>query len=137
MAKLPNAPKIIRKLETLTEDIQGEISSDNDKEDVESSGIIEQDDYYFVKVNIAGFSKDEIDIEIDGNTLRVIAQRKEERQTDGSYSFSAKSKRKAVRIPQNADVDTATAKYKDGILLVRFTKINGNQSSLSVNDNVS
>jgi len=135
MKKLPSAERILSRVKLLVEAVSGELS-DATKDIINSSGITEQDDFYFVKIDMPGFSKEEIDLEIDGNTLRAKAKRKEERQEDGSYSFSEKSKDKATRIPLNADLDTATAKYKDGVILVRFNKLDKGAKPIIIDDNI-
>ena len=133
MGKLPSAKKITSRLIQLMEDTRKEFSKAT-KEIVDKSGVIEQDDHYFIKVLVPGFHKEEINIEVDGNVLRVKAKKKEEWKEDGTYSFTDDSMDKSVRIPQNADTDTATAKYDSGILLIRFAKLDKFAKPIIIDD---
>ena len=60
--------------------------------------------------NCAGIKKNNITVSVNGNLLQVSAE-----QDDRKY-------RKSVRLPQGTDIDSITASYNDGLLLINIDK---------------
>lgn len=60
--------------------------------------------------NCAGIKKNNIKISVNGNLLQVAAE-----QDDRKY-------RKGVRLPNGTDIDSITASYNDGLLVINIDK---------------
>ena len=60
--------------------------------------------------NCAGIKKNNIKISVNGNLLQVAAE-----QEDRKY-------RKGVRLPNGTDIDSITASYNDGLLVINIDK---------------
>ena len=60
--------------------------------------------------NCAGIKKNNIKLSINGNLLQVTAE-----QDERKY-------RKSVRVPTGTDIDSITATYNDGLLVVDINK---------------
>jgi HSP20 family protein len=82
---------------------------------------------YVLRFDVPGVAKDEIDIDIDHGALVVSGVRKsasEEREDEKYYrveSYSG-SFRRSFRLPDDADVSSVSAIYKDGVLTVRVPR---------------
>ena len=85
--------------------------------------LIERPNAYFVKADIAGFAKNEVEVSITDNNVSVKAQAKQQVDEDGGFYYSSKSINRSIRLPKDADKENAKAKLKDGILLIKFPKI--------------
>lgn len=120
----------------LTEDIKKEFGKAT-KDVIEKTGIVEDENHFFVRVEFPGFDKESLDIELDGKQLVVKAKFEKERAEDGEYAFESNAKAKSVRIPNNADPDSAIAKFKDGVVIVRFDKRNPKVRSIHPDENLS
>ncbi len=88
--------------------------------------IYETDDDYVFRLEVPGLGKEDINIELNDNTLSVKGERKEEDEVKkddyhrvesyyGSFSRS-------FRLPKNVDAKKANANIKDGILELRVSK---------------
>lgn len=78
-----------------------------------------EDDAYKVKVEVPGFTADQVKAEVDRGVLRVEAQREDVDRKPGSYN--ERTSRVARTINLGDDVDTAkefSAELKDGVLSV-------------------
>jgi|TARA_R110000751_G_scaffold78356_1_gene158048 HSP20 family molecular chaperone IbpA len=62
-----------------------------------------------VRLNVAGIKKNEIEIQVEGNSLRVKAESEDNKSLRYIHN---------VRIPSNVDVDSIKAKYSDGLLTI-------------------
>jgi HSP20 family protein len=65
-----------------------------------------------VRVELPGFEPDEIDVRMDGNTLTIQAEKKQEGEEQQSYRSFFRS----VTLPAGVDVDKVKADYRNGIL---------------------
>ena len=62
-----------------------------------------------VKLNLAGIKKNEIQILVHGNLLKIKAESETNKALKYTYD---------VRVPSGVDVDSITAKYEDGLLVI-------------------
>ena len=62
-----------------------------------------------MKLNLAGIKKNEIQIQVHGNLLKIKA----ESELDKSLKYNH-----AVRLRSNVDTDSIKAKYEDGLLTI-------------------
>lgn len=78
-----------------------------------------KDNKYLYEIDIPGFSKEEINVELNENSINVSASKKEEK--DG-YS-SRESVSKVFSLPEDINKDTLTVSLKDGVLLISVEKV--------------
>lgn len=70
---------------------------------------------------LAGFDKDEINLSLDGDVLKIEAEHKKEEQEDESYQHNGIAYRKlsaAYRLMDDADKDAITSDFKNGLLSI-------------------
>ena len=81
----------------------------------------EADDAYLVRAELPGMKRDDVDVELSGNELRITGEGKEEgegktlRRRHGRFSYRAS-------LPADADPEKVDAQLTDGILTVRVPK---------------
>jgi HSP20 family protein len=81
----------------------------------------ETDDSYVIRAELPGMKRDDIDIELRGNELRITGEVTEEksgktlRHRHGKFAYRA-------TLPTDANADQADAQLSDGILTVRLPK---------------
>jgi HSP20 family protein len=81
----------------------------------------ETDDAYVVRAELPGLKRDDVDIELRGNELRITGEVTEEtsgktlRHRQGKFAYRA-------TLPADADADKVDAQLADGILTVRLPK---------------
>lgn len=79
-----------------------------------------------VKAEIAGLTKDEIDVSVSGSTLTIKGEKKKEEETkEKDYyqcerSFGAFSR--TIELPVEVKPDSVKATFKNGVLEVRLPK---------------
>jgi len=76
-----------------------------------------------LSVSLPGFSKKDINLEVEGQLLTISAEEKE-----GSF---ASAFTKQFRFPNDTDMDSLSATMKDGILLLEF-KTSDNKKTISI-----
>lgn len=78
-------------------------------------------DYHYeddtMLVSLPGFSKKELNIEIDGDTLNISSDVPEE-----STNVFKKSFKKSFKVPANLNLNDVSASMSDGILEIKFGK---------------
>ena len=84
--------------------------------------IMQNNDQYIINAEMAGLSKKDINIEIDGELLKISGERNSV-YNDESYSnryseINYGSFVKSFRLPENAMENKISAKMKDGILFI-------------------
>jgi len=79
-----------------------------------------------VKAELPGMQADDINISVQGNTLSITGEKKEqaEEQREGYYRSERRygSFRRDMVLPGDVDADKVTAAYRDGILTVSLPK---------------
>lgn len=89
--------------------------------------ISETDQSYMVKADIPGVKKDDIKISIEGNTVSIRAEMKEEKQEkmEGNMMRSERyfgEQYRSFTLPQEVDESKAEARYQDGVLSLTLPK---------------
>ena len=90
--------------------------------------VTENDNAYTVKADIPGVKKDDINVSIDGNMVRIDAQAKSESQTRGDGEKVLRSERyygsisRAFSLDQDIDASKVEARYSDGVLSLQLPK---------------
>tara|TARA_A100001037_G_scaffold290408_1_gene303206 strand:+ start:6376 stop:6729 length:354 start_codon:yes stop_codon:yes gene_type:complete len=77
--------------------------------------IMNQDDITNLEIPLPGFSKKDINIDIEGRTLTISAEVSEENETRYYKSF-----KKVFVLPNNADAENINAKMVNGLLTIDF-----------------
>ena len=90
--------------------------------------VTENDKAYLVKADIPGVKKDDINVSIDGNTVRIDAQARSEKETRGEGEKVLRSERyygsisRAFGVDQDIDTAKVDARYADGVLTLQLPK---------------
>ena len=75
-----------------------------------------------LKADLPGMSKEEVNVTVDQNVVTLTGERKNEiDREEGKYHYAERSFGKftrRVRLPYNADPNTVTAKFDNGVLTV-------------------
>jgi len=91
-----------------------------------SADIWEEGDNYFVKMALPGVSKDEINIEIDQNVIRITGSKKVEEKDEGKRRYYYRSLdtkfEQSFNLPTIVDSKKSEASFKDGVLEVKLPK---------------
>lgn len=88
--------------------------------------INESDDAVHVRAELPGLEKDQISIDVSGQTLTLSGEKKhEEEKKEGGYysrerSFGHFSRQ--ITLPAEVDMDKTTADYKNGVLHINLPK---------------
>lgn len=93
-----------------------------------SLDVEDRDAEYVVTADLPGFERDDIDVRLDENTLRIAADRdtRRERTTDGEYIYQERSRSSAsrsVRLPERVEEAEASASYRNGVLTIVLPKV--------------
>jgi HSP20 family protein len=84
--------------------------------------IVENDNDYQVNLTLAGFKKENINVEIDETTLKITAERKEnDSKFNRKETFYGKYY-KQFKLSDNIDKDGIKASYVDGMLNILIPK---------------
>lgn len=82
--------------------------------------VIENPDSYDIEIAIAGFDKEDVELELKDNSLFIKADKKETvEDEDRRYlkrEIAQRSFRRAVRFPAEINSDDISAKYEHGII---------------------
>jgi HSP20 family protein len=87
----------------------------------------EASDAYYIEVELPGVKKEDINIDINDNTLTISGERKvkEEHKEDTFYKVESYYGRfeRSFALPEDVDVEKIEAEFKDGILEIKIPKI--------------
>ncbi len=87
----------------------------------------ETDKAFRVRAELPGLSGDDVDISLDGNTLVIAGERKEEHESDrrGIYRRETYygSFYRRISLPDEVDPDKVSAKFRRGVLTVTLPKL--------------
>ena len=88
--------------------------------------ILESKDEYIIRAELAGFKKDDLNVELKNGTLTVSGERKPEELPEGvQYRSAERVNGKFVRsviLPKTVNEDGIQASYKDGVLEMHVPK---------------
>lgn len=91
-----------------------------------SADVWEEEDNFFVKMALPGITKDEVEIEVDADVVRIKGDKKLEEKEDKKkkYYFRSLDTRfeQAFNLPTVVDAEKVEAKFKDGVLEVKLPK---------------
>lgn len=88
--------------------------------------VSESDDKLTVKMDLPGVSKEDVSIQIVGDTLQVKGEKKQEKEVkDENYHRIERtygSFYRSVELPTRVVAEKITAKFKDGVLTIELPK---------------
>jgi HSP20 family protein len=91
-----------------------------------AADIYETKDDYVFKLEVPGLSKEDINIECNGNTLSIKGEKKEEKEVKKENYHRIESYcgtfARSFNLPKNVDPNKIDANMKDGILELRIAK---------------
>lgn len=86
----------------------------------------EDKDNYYVKAEIPGMNKEEIDIEVKENELILSGEYKRKHEEKGEHVYRSEFRYgnflRSIPLPDKIKTDQAKAAYKDGILEITLPK---------------
>ena len=92
----------------------------------------ETDSAFVLELAIPGIKRDDVDINLEGRTLNVKADYKNEQEDEGrTYhvrSMQQNSVSRTVKLPESVDPDSIQANFADGLLKVTMQKHNAAQA---------
>jgi HSP20 family protein len=104
--------------------------------------IRETDDAYLIEAELPGYTENNIRVQMDGNTLVIESKKEEENARDVSPKkegkkgnedrFLIRERRRAsfsrsFRLPEDADTESVSAVFKNGLLNLEIKKRAGSQ----------
>lgn len=88
--------------------------------------ILESKDEYIIRAELAGFKKDDLNVELKDGTLTVSGERKREELPEGlQYRSAERVNGKFVRsviLPKTVNEENIQATYEDGVLEIHVPK---------------
>ena len=88
-----------------------------------ATNIKETEEAFELSIFVPGYTKDQINIELDEFILRVSAELEDENeQTEWRKEYGTGSFNRSFRLPKSVDVDAIKAEQKDGILRIEIPK---------------
>ncbi len=88
--------------------------------------VIEDENEYVIKAELAGLTKDDVKVTVEGGTLTISGERKIEKEEKGKRFHRVEraygSFMRSFALPDDADPAGVTAEFKDGVLKVRLPK---------------
>lgn len=102
--------------------------------------ISEEEGQFKLEVAVPGIKKEDLEVEVTGNLLKISAEQKNEtEETEENYTrkeFSYSSFYRSFRLPETVDANAIDAKYQDGILNISLPKLaiedSGNSKTIAV-----
>lgn len=87
--------------------------------------IEENDDAYFISVNLPGMSEEDLDLTVADNTLNITAGQQEEERSNRHYVLRERHAlgfQRKFSLPSSIDVDAIAASFKKGVLEITVPK---------------
>jgi HSP20 family protein len=86
--------------------------------------VVERDGKLTVRADLPGLTKDDVHVDISGNSLIIEGERKNEYETNEEGVYSCERSyghfRREIRLPESVNTDSAKANFQNGILEVTF-----------------
>jgi HSP20 family protein len=95
----------------------------------------DRDEEYVVTADLPGYDREDIDIELIEDALRISAEHEEESETgaeEGEGHYVRRERRRqsmsrTVSLPGAVDADAASASFTNGVLTVTIPKVGGDE----------
>lgn len=99
-----------------------------DNDNLPATNVKEKRKYYQIEVSAPGFEKDDFNVWVDGDVLKITGndeKRREDRDEDENIlrqEFVSSSFSRSFVLPNNVDTSNIEAKEKNGILTIKLPK---------------
>ena len=91
---------------------------------------------YIVKADVPGYSKSDLEVELDGNAVTIKGNTLAEKKTDSPDLIYQERQvgefRRTFTLPAKIDVEKATATFDHGVLEIRLPKAGGKGRRLMI-----
>jgi len=93
--------------------------------------VVEKDKEFDIKADVPGVDKNDIKLNVEGDVLTIGVQKEEKKEEEQEAEGGGKVHRsersmtfatRALRMPDNADLEHVEAKYENGVLCVKVPK---------------
>lgn len=88
--------------------------------------VADHDTEFVVTVDIPGYERDDIDVDVTDHTLHIHADREAESEEEAENYIRRERRQQAldrsIRLPDAVDADAVTAKLQNGILTITLPK---------------
>ena len=96
--------------------------------------VVEHDDEFEVTADLPGFAKEDIDVELVDDRLRIEAEHEEEIEEGepGRYVRRERSKQsmsRTITLPEEVDEENVEAHFRNGVLSVTLQKLVGSEEA--------
>ena len=104
-----------------------------------SIDVADHADEIVVTADLPGYSKEDIDVRLADNTLRINARKEEATEMGGEEENfirkerSQRSMSRSITLPEPVDEEGISAKYTNGVLTVTLPKTHATGESRSIN----
>lgn len=85
---------------------------------------INKDGKYVVELLLAGYSKDDLSVEVEGDTLKISANKAEGGESESPRSIARRAFSRSYLLNSNWDLQNAEVSHKDGVLRVVIPPVN-------------
>lgn len=100
---------------------------------VPAVNVSENENTYMLDMAVPGAKKEDFNLEIDGNSLRISSEHKEEKKEDDKHfsrrEFQYSSFERRFTLPDNTDKSAINANYENGILKISIPKRESEKAS--------
>lgn len=125
MSPLRNIFDEFWRMSSLMDDVFGNKLSNQTVGNI-TADIWEEDDKFYVKLAIPGVKKEDINLEIDENYIRVKAGKSTEEESKEGRTYYYKSietyYEEVFQMPETVDPEKTEAEYENGVLLIKLPK---------------
>jgi len=89
--------------------------------------LVESDEEFVVTVDLPGFERDDVEIQVTNRTLRIEAEREEATEEEEEERYLRRERRhesmhRSIRLPGDVDTEAVNARMKNGVLTVTLPK---------------
>ena len=88
--------------------------------------VFEEKDRFIITAELPGMNKDDIDISMEGNTLCICGERKQEQEEAKADFYQCERYygrfQRDITLPQGVDATKVAAEYKQGVLKITVPK---------------
>jgi HSP20 family protein len=93
-----------------------------EKNDTGKANIKELDDKYIIDLQVPGFDKEDINVELEGKNLKISAEVSESKEEFQRKEFFKSSFSRIFTLPKDSNFEEINAESKNGILSIKILK---------------
>ena len=90
-----------------------------------ATNILENTKDFVIEVSLPGFSKEDVQISVENDVLKIKSSKKQEKESNYRYSrkeFSTFAFEKSFRLDESVETEKIEAKFENGILYLTLPK---------------